>query len=114
MKLMKLEEFVKLPAGTLYRKDKDGPMIQIKGDWVSDSGTDWTCTQFGDTVDTDKVYLEMFCGESYPLRTDYYGRDGCFDQDPEFLVYESWDLEQLRLIIDRAISVALPQKFKQP
>jgi hypothetical protein len=31
-------------------------------------------------------------GESYPIQTEIYGRDGFFDADEEFLVYESWDL----------------------
>ena len=113
MKLFNLQDFVKLPPGTLYTRN-DGHEIQIKGDWVSDDGQDWTCATFGYTGDTSKVYLEMLYSESYPIQTDYYGREGLFDNDAEFYVYESWDLEQLRLIIDRAISVALPQKFKQP
>lgn len=111
MKLYTREEFVKLPAGILYTRN-DGHSIEIKGDWVSDDGSDWTCTTFGNTGDTGKVYLEMLYGESYPIKLDYYGRDGCFEEDAMFIVYESWDLEQMKQLIERAIPLLPPQQFK--
>jgi len=115
MKLMKLEEFIKLPAGTIYKKNSGGGLLEIKGGWVSDDGNDWSSDLFAaDCKDDQDTHIAMLYGESFPIQTDRYGRDGCFDADEYFYVYESWDLEQLRLILDRAISVALPQKFKQP
>lgn len=114
MKLLKLEEFVKLPAGTIYKKNS-GIELEIKGDWVSDDGRDWSSTSFAaDCGDDQDTYIGLMIGESYPIQTEIYSRDGCFDADEEFLVYESWDLEQLKLAIDRAISVASAQKFKTP
>lgn len=110
MKLFDLQEFIKLPAGTIYRKNY-GTEIEIKGEWISDDRCDWSRMTFGTTGDSG-VWSDMSYGESYPIPTSFYGRDGCFEDDVEFLVYESWDLEQLRLIIDQAIAVALPQKFK--
>ena len=53
-------------------------------------------------------------GESYPIQTEIYGRDGCFEDYEQFLIYEKWDLEQLGKLVDRAIAVAPEQKFKQP
>jgi hypothetical protein len=112
MKLVKHDEFIKLPAGTLYVK-ADGVDIEIKGEWTSDNGRDWSSMSFGSMIQLGERWLEMSYGESYPIQTDNYGRDGCFVDDQEFLIYESWDLQQLRSIIDTAISVAPLQKFKK-
>ena len=113
MKLLNLNQFITLPAGTIYKKNS-GNELEIKGDWVSDDGRDWSSTLFaancGDNQDT---YIGLMIGESYPIKTGYYGRDGCFMDDEQFLIYEKWDLEQLRQIIDRAIAVAPEQKFLQ-
>jgi hypothetical protein len=114
MKLVNLQEFVKLPAGTIYKKTS-GSELEIKGDWVSDDGRDWTSTEFAADCDhgTD-THIGLMIGESYPIRTEIYGRDGYFEDDVEFLIYEKWDLQQLRTLIDKAIAVVPEQKFKQP
>lgn len=112
MKLMKLEEFIKLPPGTIYCK-ADGNYIEIKGEWVSDNGRDWSSMSLCSMHPFDEKWLEMSYGESYPIQPDNYGRDGCFVDDQEFLIYESWDLQQLASIIDAAISIAPPQELKQ-
>ena len=112
MKLYNLEEFLKLPAGVLYKKLYSNT-IEIKGEWVSDTGQDWSCMTFG-YFDVDDRHGDMEQGESYPINTEFYGRDGMFEADQMFLVYESWDLEQLKKIIEKAMSVAPEQKFKNP
>ena len=43
---MKLEEFIKLPAGTIYKKNSGGGLLEIKGGWVSDDGNDWSSDLF--------------------------------------------------------------------
>lgn len=114
MKLINLAEFIQLPSGTIYKKHS-GNALEIKGDWVSDDGRDWSSTLFAaDCADSEDTHIGLMIGESYPIQVDMYGRDGCFEQDVEFLIYEKWDLEQLRQFIDRAIAVAPEQKFKQP
>lgn len=114
MKLVNLQTFIELPAGTIYKKTS-GSELEIKGDWVSDDGRDWSSTEFAADCDHDTdTHIGLMLGESYPIRVEHYGRDGCFEDDVEFLIYEKWDLEQLRLIIDRAIQVSPPQPFKQP
>ncbi len=113
MKLYNLENFVKLPAGTIYKKSTETE-LQIKGDWVSDDGRDWACALFAaECADDQDTYIGLMLGDSYPILTESFGRDGCFEDDAEFLVYESWDLEQLRKIIDEAIKVSKPQEFKK-
>ena len=111
MKLLNREQFVDLPAGTIYKKSS-GSELEIKGDWVSEDGRDWSCTQFAAHCDHDQdTHIGLMIGESYPICTEMYGRDGCFESDAEFLIYEKWDLQQLKLAIDRAISLAPEQKF---
>lgn len=114
MKLLNLEDFIKLPAGTIYKRSSSS-VLEIKGDWVSEDGRDWSSTLFAADCGNDyDIHIGLMIGESYPIQVDMYGRDGCFEQDVQFLIYEKWDLEQLRQIIDRAIAVAPEQKFKQP
>lgn len=112
MKLYTLKDFLKLPAGVIYQKTNSN-IIEIKGEWVSDNLRDWTCTQFGDVGNTANIWLELSYGASYPIRTEYYGRDGCFDDDDvEFLVFESWDLEQMKKQIELAMQLLPPQKVE--
>ena len=114
MKLLNREEFIKLPAGTIYKKRSEC-QLEIKGEWVSDDGNDWSSDLFAaDCKDDQDTYIAMLYGESFPIQTDRYGRDGCFDADEEFLIYEKWDLEQLKNILENAIAVAPEQKFKNP
>ena len=114
MKLLNLSEFITLPSGTIYKKHS-GSELEIKGDWVSEDGRDWSSTQFAADCDDDQdTHIGLKIGESYPIQTEIYGRDGCFEDHEQFLIYEKWDLEQLGKLVDRAIAVAPEQKFKQP
>jgi len=40
MKLLNREEFIKLPARTIYKKNSGSRELEIKGDWISDDGRD--------------------------------------------------------------------------
>lgn len=114
MKLLNLEEFIQLPSGTIYKRHS-GNELEIKGDWVSDDGKDWSCALFAaDCAHNEDTTIGLMIGESYPIQTECYGRDGCFEDAEQFLIYEKWDLEQLRVLLDRAICVSPEQKFKQP
>jgi hypothetical protein len=113
MKLVNLNEFIRLPAGTLYKK-QSGVELEIKGDWVSDDGRDWSTTSFAANCGNDQdTHIGLMIGESYPIQTEMYGRDGCFQDDEQFLIYEKWDLEQLKQLLERAIDVSPEQKFKK-
>lgn len=113
MRVVRRAEFMELPPGTLYSKaapnsDFDG--LSIKGEtWE----TDFTCLHLAnfDAHDSGQ-WSERYCimlegGESFPMDGDY-GRDGCFDYDAVFLIYERTDLLKLRMMIDEAIAVANP------
>ena len=114
MRLLDRESFIKLPAGTIYKKSSSNE-LEIKGNWISDDGRDWSCTSFAaDCGNDDLTDIGLGLGRSYPIQTEIYGRDGCFEDDELFLIYEKWDLEQLRQILDRAIAQSPEQKFRQP
>jgi hypothetical protein len=114
MKILNRAEFFEQPAGILYRKStltSDFGEIEIKAD---NCGADFVCMSFGYVRCPDRTTDWPSHGTSRPTDLDYYGRDGCFDQDALFLVYETWDLEQMRGVIDHAITVSPKQVFHHP
>lgn len=120
MKIYRRDEFLKLPAGTIFAKGKPQYFegLSVKGDSLPD---DFTCRQLvwfenhGDTDDEfDQGYRfdAMVEGNaSFPMGQSY-GRDGCFDDEDLFLVYERDDLQELRGIIDKALALPSPQQEK--
>lgn len=109
MKILNRAEFLEQPAGILYRKSTHDYFeeIQVKGD---NCGPDFACMSFGYARFHGSTDWPSH-GTSRPTNLSYYGRDGGFEQDALFLVYETWDLEQLRVVVDHAITVAPKQVF---
>ena len=110
MKLYRRAEFMKLPAGTLYCKGKPWCFeeLSVKGDTF---GNDWSqlglcgiASQNCSDAD-DRLTAMLEEGASYPM-ADGYGRDGCFNDEDIFLVYEVEDLRRLHEIICQAVRVA--------
>lgn len=116
LKIYTRTEFMKLPAGTLYAKGKpwyfDG--FHVKGDTIVhegraiDFGTrDLVCIESHDSGEMiDRLEAMRADGASFPME-DAYGRDGCFDDEDLFLVWEGPDLEEMHRVIDAAQSVLL-------
>lgn len=116
MRIYRRKDFIALPAGTLFCKGKPWYFenLQVKGDtWrFSGGGTEFGNRQLqwiaahdsGDAGDRLDAMLET--GASFPLE-DAYGRDGCFDEDDLFLVYEKADLEEMAAVIRQAIAVGV-------
>jgi len=100
MKIVNLEEFRKLPAGTVFSKYEpcvfDG--LMVKGDTWSH---DFLYQDLIGNIEADgsKQYFEkceqMQAGFSADLDFDCLERDGLFEKDQLFAVYEPYDLEQL-------------------
>lgn len=116
MKILNRTEFFQQPAGILYRiqrtQESSFEGIEIKSD---NCGTyDFACMEFGYSITNDETDMWLDSNISRPIKTDYYGRDGGFDTNALFLVYETWDLEQMRGIIDHALTVAPKQQFQNP
>lgn len=116
MRIYNRDEFLKLPAGTIFAKGKPQyfESLSVKADsmpndfiyrqlvWFESHG------DTGDEFDLGRRFNAMVeNGASFRMEQSY-GRDGCFDDEDLFLVYESADLLELREIIDAALALAQP------
>lgn len=104
MKIVNLEQFRKYPSGTLYSKYEpcvfNGLMIKcdtLLHDFVyQDLIGNVKAHDSGEYANKLESALET--GESLELDFDFAGRDGLFEDDQLFAVYEENDVKQL---IDR-------------
>ena len=109
MRVVSRADFLKLPPGTIYAKGKPWYFenISIKADSLPNDfvclGLAWVDAH--DSGEASYRLEEMLkAGASYPL-DKVYGRDGCFDDDDIFLVYERDDLAWIRDQIDAAMKL---------
>lgn len=110
MRVVDRKTFLTLPAGTIYCKGDRWAFegLCIKGDSLEN---DWTyldpawasARDSGEAADLLECSLEA--GSSFNCE-DAYGRDGFFDSENIFLIFEKADLLFLRSLIDQAIKVA--------
>lgn len=122
MRIVNREEFLRLPAGTIFAKyadqkpgvvTLDSGKIAIKEetcheDFVVQELDPWFegCNDSGDWSD---VYERMLEGErSPPVDYDFAGRDGEFDRDQLFLVWEKDDARKLIDRLEQAYASAYP------
>jgi hypothetical protein len=106
MRCVDRQAFLSLPAGTVYAKGVrwafDG--LRIKGETTGD---DWWCLDpawvSGSNSEEAIVLLDAMldAGASFPME-DAEGRDGYFDQDEVFLVFERDDLSVLISLLQQA------------
>lgn len=119
MRIYRRDEFLKLPAGTIYAKGKpcyldgfDG--FNVKFDTLTDhagNNIDWVCLypmwieaqNSGEAFDRFDEMLEH--GASYPMQ-ESAGRDALYDKDEIFLVPERADLLKFKGLIEAALAVA--------
>lgn len=100
MKIMNLEQFRALPSATLYCKlDGDclGP-LGTKGDtWEVDflcaevCGLDHEIIEAKDAAEHEGKLV----GHEFRLNHEFYGRDGLFDRDQLFAVFDGVDIDRL-------------------
>ncbi len=107
MRVYNRKDFLALPAGTLYCAGVEWAFneLGVKGDtWPPNDfiklGLQWVEAQ-GSTEATDRLDAMLKTGASFPLQQSY-GRDGGFDQDEVYLVYEPADLDALIAICNIA------------
>lgn len=113
MKIYRRDEFVKLPAGTLFAKGHQWAFddLCVKGETLSPS--DWYFRPLvwiesdGDSDQWSKLDAMLETGSSEPIAA-YEQRDGSFDPTDIFLVYEPTDLAALEEVIKRAYQVYTP------
>lgn len=109
MRVVDRKTFLTLPRGTIYAKGSRWAFedLCIKGDTMS-AGNDWSslCPAWVAAHDSGEAFarLEQMLetGASYPMEESYC-RDGCYEDDAIFLIFERADLIKLRGFVDAAI-----------
>lgn len=102
MKILNLQDFLKMPSGTVFRKFEpciyDG--ICIKKHSINTIDFCYVGTDF---VDGDGQYVNLETGE---FKMEYIvGRDGCFDEDQLFAVYDKSDLVELIEVLQESLNI---------
>ena len=113
MKVLNRQDFMKMPEGTIFAKGKRWYFEQLsfKAGTMSD---DFVCLDLcnvdNDSFEQliDRLEEMLSKGTSYPFDNTGFSRDGCFDEDDLFLVFEKDDLLILRSRIDEALTVLSP------
>lgn len=112
MKIINRETFLKMPAGTLFAKYEPCLFDQlcIKGEtW----GNDFLVQQITSAIDVndsgefgDALQDSELSGSSIPMDFECEGRDGCFDDDQLFAIFEIADTCGLILRLNKAVAMA--------
>jgi hypothetical protein len=110
MRIYRRGEFLQLPAGTVYSSGVPFAFQEfcVKGDtWTNDFLTrDLVWIDGTSSADySDRLHAMLESGESYPMQKSY-GRDGSYDEEAVFLVYEPADLDCLIEVCQTAKAVA--------
>ena len=113
MRILSLEEFRKMPEGTVFMKYEPCVFedLQVKGEtWETDfiAANITYCTGSGDF--SDKLFAAQKSGESILLDFDCYGRDGCFEKGQLFAVYEKRDIKMLIDKLNRCLAISTTLK----
>ncbi len=107
MKIYKRAEFLKLPEGTIFSQGERWCFygLQVKGETLGNDFIERSLIDIrseGCEDWSEKLEEMLADGTSYPI-DDAYGRDGLFEDDALFLVYEKSDLEELKNVINAAL-----------
>jgi hypothetical protein len=117
MKIYRRADFLKLPAGIIFCKGEPfcWENIHIKGDSIYNdldpTYNDWfeidpcTVASRGSSQEMERLEDMLENGTSFPM-SEGSGRDGCFEKDAIFLVWEETDLHILADWINKAIQIA--------
>ena len=112
MRILARQEFMKLPEGTIFAS---GGRCYFDGFFVKGETweTDFLCRSLNifDASGTDDFvggFDEMVAGASRPIE-QCYGREGLFDDEMLYLVYEPADIAELIRVLQAA-----PQTQKGP
>ena len=116
MNIVKLEKFLTLPEGTLFMKfDPDvfeglcSKGRSLEHDFYYTSLTDEIASA-GSADFHDKLDLARETGEPLLMDFDVGGRDGCFDKNQLFAVYDKRDVEMLTDKLKRCAETAYNQE----
>lgn len=110
MRVVDRETFLALPPNMLYSKFEPNcfSSIEIKAETLTDANgknIDWYSVDIASSIvpaDTDQTFDdiadELMAGKSMPVCFDVIDRDGFYDEDQLFAV---WEPEDIRVLIDR-------------
>ena len=110
MKIVNLETFRKMPDGTVFCKYSPcsfGDSEMFGGDcggidFISAELTGWVESEGSDDM-YDILVKAQETGESFKLDTECYGRDGLYENDQLFAIYETEDVVQLIETLRKAL-----------
>lgn len=109
MKIVDLTTFCALPSGTLYSKYVPCyfDSLTIKGET---RGRDFLTQQIADAIESkgsddfsDQLFEAQHSGVSLTMDFDCMGRDGCFNDNQLFAVWERADVEALILRLQETL-----------
>jgi len=98
MKIVDRKTFLALPEGTVFAKYKPCVFeaLSIKGEtWGNDFLVQYIDTALSADEADNLLYGAAETGASLPMDFDCLSRDGCFDDDQLFAVWERADVEAL-------------------
>lgn len=111
MRIVDRKTFLTLPEGTVFAKGMPYAFGGLTFKHESTGHNDWfelepNCIEANDTGELFERFEKMLNGgESFPM-VEAVVRDGLYDDDAIFLVFERDDLARLRDMIDKALAVA--------
>ena len=103
MRVYNRADFLKLPEGTVYCAGEPWAFqeLSVKGETLPYNDFVRLGLQWVEAADsgeaTDRLDAMLAEGASFPMQSSY-GRDGGFDDDEVYLVYESADLAAIEAI----------------
>jgi len=102
MRIVNRKTFLALPENTVYAKHFEEDCfneLQIKGETWSNDFLYEDLNDFDDNDTSEERYEKIGRmrdnGESFPLRLDSSSRDGLFEDDQWFAVYDDNDVEKI-------------------
>lgn len=111
MKIVNRKTFLAMPAGTVYSKYAPCYMeeMSIKGD-TTPNGGDWYDQDIAGALDDGGDEFSEACrrmeqGGSVPMAFDVECRDGCFEDDQLFAVWETTDVLALIARLTQCLEV---------
>lgn len=112
MRIVELDEFIALPAGTVFAKYEPCAFedLCIKGDSIPETRDFFyqeivSALDARDSGEWSKLLFEsQETGKSIPMDFDCQGRDGCFESEQLFAVWERPDVEGLIARLQQALS----------
>lgn len=110
MRIVDRKTFLAMPAGTVFAKYAPCyfEALAIKGDtWGDDFLVQWIADAIECTGSSDfdaRLFHAQEFGDSLPMDLNSAGRDGCFDMDQLFAVFESADVVGLIVRLQEALA----------